>query len=132
MGNQNTNNHRIRKVTVRFTPSEYNLLHQRHSQTSCRKLSEYLRKVVLEKPVTLITRNGSLDDIMEELILLRSELCAIGNNVNQAVKKLHTLSQIPEFRTWLLMHQTTQAQLLQKTDVINQRIAQISDKWLQE
>ncbi len=47
-------------------------------------------------------RNKSLDDFMAEMIVLRKQLNAIGNNQNQAVKKLHTLHQIPEFRNWII------------------------------
>jgi hypothetical protein len=132
MNHQFPNKNRSRKVTIRFQPGEYDLIHERFTLTTCRKLSEYLRKLALGKPVTIITRNRSLDALMEELILLRSELNAVGNNFNQAVKKLHTLSRIPEFRTWLQAHEASREQLLQKTETINQFIAQFSDKWLQE
>ena len=129
---ESNNSNRSRKVTIRFQPAEYSLIHERFSQTTCRKLSEYLRKLALGKPVTIITRNRSVDALMEELILLRGELNAVGNNFNQAVKKLHTLNRIQEFRIWLQLYEATRKQLLEKTESINQRIAQISDKWLQE
>ena len=67
---------------------------------------------------------------MEEVIVLRQELHAIGNNVNQAVKKLHTLHQIPEFRHWIQSHEHLQQQLTEKTNHMEQRIAKMSDEWL--
>ncbi len=123
---------RTRKVTVRFTGQEYNKLEKRFRQTISSQFSHYLRNVLLEKPVVMKYRNESLDKLMEELILLRQELNAIGNNFNQAVKKLHTLKQIPEFRQWLTLNEVTQQQLAERTNHIQQRIIQLSDKWLQE
>lgn len=123
---------RIRKVTLRFTIKEYEKVDTKFKCTTNSQLSQYIRAVLLEKPIVIKYRNESLDTFMEEIILLRQELNAIGNNFNQSVKKLHTLSQIPEFRNWLLMNEGTKQQLLAKTELIQQRINQISDKWLQE
>jgi len=123
---------RIRKVTVRFTQKEYEKLEKKFQNTTSSQLSHYIRNVLLGKPVVIKYRNESLDGFMEEIILLKQELNAIGNNFNQAVKKLHSLKQIPEFRNWLLMNETTKQQLLEKTNLIQQRITQMSDKWLQE
>lgn len=123
---------RTRKVTVRFTIAEYEQLQGLFSNTTCRQLSEYIRKLVLSKPVTVKVRHQSLDELLEELVMLKEELNAIGHNYNQAVKKLHTLRQLPEFRAWLLIHEQTRETLLQETALLSQRIAQISDQWLQE
>jgi len=123
---------RTRKVTVRFTQTEYEKLENKFQNTTSSQLSHYVRNVLLEKPIVIKYRNQSLDAFMEEIILLKQELNAIGNNFNQAVKKLHTLKQITEFRTWLTTNEATQQLLLQHTSIIEQRISEISDKWLQE
>jgi hypothetical protein len=123
---------RTRKVTVRFTEKEYEKVNNKFKNTTSSQMSHYIRNVLLDKPVVIKYRNESLDIFMEEIILLRQELNAIGNNFNQSVRKLHTLSQISEFRNWLLMNESTKQQLLEKTNLIQQHISQISDKWLQE
>src|SRR5690348_10966657 len=92
---------RTKLITLRLTTAEYQLLHSRFKATTCRKLSDYLRKVLLTGKVTVLTRNQSLDDFMTEMIELRNQLSAIGNNFNQAVHKLHNLEKIPEFRQWI-------------------------------
>ena len=121
-----------RKVTVRFKPAEYNKVHAAFKATTKRKLSEYIRYVLLDKPVTVYTRNKSMDDFMEEMILLRNELSAIGNNFNQTVKRLHTLDRFPEIKSWALHNEKSKENFMQKIEEINQHIAQFSDKWLQE
>ncbi|KFC59170.1 hypothetical protein FEM08_20310 [Flavobacterium gilvum] len=75
-------------------------------------------------------RNQSVDEFMYEMIRLRSELNALGNNFNQAVKKLHTLQQIPEFKAWIIRHELEKKILFNKVEEIKNHIEKISEKWL--
>jgi mobilization protein MobC len=126
-----TKNNHSKWLHIRLKDEEHNKIYNKFSNSTCRKLSEYARRVLLDKEVTVNQRNQSLDDFMAEMIRLRNELNAIGNNVNQSVKKLHTLQQIKEFKSWLIMNENNQKNLLQKVDEIKFKINQISDKWLQ-
>jgi hypothetical protein len=125
------NNNRTKWLHVRLTPEEYTKLQKAFSKTTCRKLSDYARKILLDKPVIGTIRNQSLDDFMAEMIKLRTELNSIGNNFNQAVKRLHTLDQIVEFRHWIMRHETEKKLLFDKIDEIKNSINKIADKWLQ-
>lgn len=125
------NSNRTRIVGLRFTPAEYARIERKWKATTCRKLSEYIRKYLFDKPITTNYRNQSLDEFMFEIIRLRTELKALGNNFNQAVKKLHTLQQIPEFKTWIINHELERRILLNKVEEINKYIEKISRKWLQ-
>lgn len=80
---QEVKNNRTKLITLRLTPAEYELLNSRFKATTCRKQSDYFRKVLLTGKVTVLTRNKSLDDFMTEMIELRNQLSAIGNNFNQ-------------------------------------------------
>jgi hypothetical protein len=124
-------NSRTKWLHIRLNPQEYDKLHKLFSKTTCRKMSEYARKILLNKPVTEIYRNQSLDDFMAEMMKLRNELNGIGNNFNQAVKKLHTLHQIPEFRDWLKTHEMMHRNLLEKVENIKVYIQKTGEKWLQ-
>jgi len=125
------NNRKSKRLHIRLTPAEYNTLKKKFTASTCRKLSEYARRVLLEKVVTMNQRNQSLDDFMAEMIRLRNELNGIGNNFNQVVKKLHTLQQIEEFRSWINRSENDREILLKKVEDIKQKINSISDKWLQ-
>lgn len=116
---------------IRLKEEEYHKIHKKYDASTCRKLSEYARRILLDKVITVNQRNQSLDDFMAEMIRLRNELHSVGNNFNQAVKKLHTLQKIEEFKSWLLLYETTRKMLLEKVENIKQKIAQISDTWLQ-
>lgn len=91
-----------------------------------------MRKILLDKAVTVNMRNQSLDDFMTEMIRLRMELNAIGNNYNQLIKRLHGLGQIPEIKSWLILNESARKLLLNKVDEINSKIAKMDDRWLQE
>src|SRR3978361_1984105 len=96
------NSFRTRIIGLRLTPKEYQQIEKQFSNSTAKKMSDYVRHVLFDKPVTVYQRNKSLDDFMAEMILLRNELNGIGNNFNQAVKKLHKLQQIPEFNSWII------------------------------
>ncbi|HTE11595.1 MAG TPA: hypothetical protein VK645_11500 [Chitinophagaceae bacterium] len=122
----------IRKVTVRFKVQEYNLINTSFKRTTKRKLSEYIRFVLLEKPVTVYTRDKTIDDLMAQFLLLKNELSAIGSNFNQAVKRLHTMDKPAEVKPWLLVNEKHKENFFLKVAEINQKIAQITSVWLQE
>src|SRR5688500_15678161 len=103
-----------RKVTVRFTPEEYKKDYLSYKTTTKRKLSEYIRSILLDKPVTIYTRNQSFDDFVAELILLRSELNAIGNSFKQAVRKLHTLESVSSIQSWAIHNEKTKEVFFRK------------------
>lgn len=125
------NSNRSRRITLRLTTEEYVKIEQRYKNSTCRKLSDYIRKHLFNKPIKTHYRNQSIDDSIEEIVLLRNELSAVGNNVNQVVKKMHTLKQIPEFREWITRYELERMILSNKINDIQNHIYKISDKWLQ-
>jgi hypothetical protein len=68
---------RLRRLNIRLTQPEWDRIQQLSSQTTCRSVSDYSRKVLLEKPVKVFYRNQSFDEFEERMALLRPllELC---------------------------------------------------------
>jgi hypothetical protein len=122
---------RTKLLQVRLTPAELEKINTQFSKSTCRKLSDYVRKKLFDKPISIYQRNQSLDDFMAEMILLRNELNAIGNNYNQIVKRLHTLEHLGELKAWLLLNESTKKILIGKVSEIKSKITQINDQWLQ-
>lgn len=125
------NSNRTRIVGLRFTREEYAKIERKWKASTCRKLSDYIRRHLFDKPINTTFRNQSLDDMTLEMMLLYKQLNAIGNNFNQAVKKLHTLDQIPEFKVWIISSEQDKKILLNKVEEIKICIQKISEKWLQ-
>jgi hypothetical protein len=122
---------RTHHICVRLTPREYDFISTRWRQSTCRQISEYLRKILLDKPITVRHRNQSLDDLMATLILLRGELNFIGHNYNQVVKKLHQLRDFEHIASWLRQHEGAWETVNQKITEIKFTISHIDDQWLQ-
>ena len=116
-------------ISFRVKPEEYQKIHGLFSKTTHRKLSEYARNVLLQKPVTIKIRNESADQFLNEMILLKKELNAVGNNYNQAVKKLHTLNNIGQVKWWLNAHEPVHQNFLQLTELIFQKLNEIHRQW---
>ena len=129
MGRKNSNRSRI--IGLRLTTDEYAKIERKWKASTCRKLSEYVRRSIFERPVVTTYRNSSIDDLMTELVRLKTELNGIGNNFNQVVKKLHTLNQIAEFQRWLIVYEVEKKILQNKVDEIRMNIKRIVEVWLQ-
>jgi hypothetical protein len=124
-------NNKTEWLHLRLTTDEKSKIEKAVKKTTCRKLSDYARKILLGKPVVATYRNQSLDDLMAELIKLRSELNAIGNNFNQAVRKLHLFNQTGQLQAWIIRYETDNERLLQSIQSIEQFINKMADVWLQ-
>jgi hypothetical protein len=122
---------RNNSIRVRVTEKELVIIREKFSNSVYRKFSDYHRKKLLDKPVKVFVRNKSMDEFMAEMIMLRNELNAIGNNYNQAVKKLHTIEHMTEVNSWFESHEKIYQPLLQKIDEIKSRITQFNTLWLQ-
>ncbi|WP_409562672.1 plasmid mobilization protein [Hyphomicrobium sp. MC8b] len=75
--------------TLRFTvrPSEYVRIHHGAIRSGL-TISQYLRDVVLGRPITITQTRGLDPDLFEELR-------RVGVNLNQAVKYMHTHETVP-------------------------------------
>lgn len=116
-------------ISIRVKPEEYSLIYRHYQQSTCRKLSEYIRKVLLHKPVLINYRNQSADEILSVMNQLKNELSAIGNNLNQSVHRLHMLDTIPEIKTWAAVNEKHKQLLFAKVEEIRLKMIQIYDLW---
>ncbi|MCU0352201.1 MAG: plasmid mobilization relaxosome protein MobC [Cytophagales bacterium] len=121
---------RTRIIGLRLTMEEYRRLEAKRQKSTCRKLSDYVRKILFDKPVTTLYRNQSLDEMMAEASRLRSELNSLAGNFNQAVKKLHGLHQIGESGDWLAAYESERQLLLGKVEEIKNHIQKMAQQWL--
>lgn len=123
---------RSKMVVVRMNETEFEQAEKFRKKTTERYLSTYVRKLSLQKPITVKYRNESADDFLLDMLNLKKELNAIGNNFNQAVHKLHILDKIPEFRVWVQQYDGLQKVLISKVEEIKLRMNQLYEQWLQK
>lgn len=118
-------------LVIRFTESEYKKLEKLHKESDCRSIGEVVRRVITGKKIICFHRDASLNDVMEELALIRKELKAIGVNINQQTHRFHTSET--EAQRAFYVRQT--AQLYQhvgaKVDELLTIVSKLAWKWLQ-
>ena len=119
-------------LTVRLNEDEEKKLNIFYRRTTSNSLSEYARDVLLREPVNVTYRNQSADEFLTEMILLKKELNAIGNNFNQAVHKLHTLDHVPEIKAWAVLNESSKKSFMKKVEEIKEKMNQIYQQWLQK
>lgn len=94
-------------------------------------MSEYTRDILLKKQITFIYRNKSMDDVLEELILIRKELNLVGNNFNQVVRKLNSVSDPSDAKPWEATLTVLRDELQPAIIHIKDRMNDFSDIWSQ-
>ena len=114
-----------RWISIRVKPGEYMIVYNLFKATTCGKLSQYVRKVLLNKPVTILYRDESTREILAALNQLSRELSAVGNNFNQTVHKLHMLDHIPDIKLWATNTESGRHNLMQKIEEIRVAMNQI-------
>ncbi len=124
----------VRKIfiKIRMNEDELKQVKNKQQQTTERSLSEYIRNVSMQKPVTVKYRNQSADDFLKQMLELKKELNGIGNNFNQVVHKLHILDKIPEFREWVKHYDGLHQLLVSKVEEIKFKVSQLYEQWLQK
>lgn len=123
---------RTKWVNIRLKPVEFKVINTRFKKTVYRKMSEYARYVLLEKDVTVIYRDKSMDEVLEELILLRRELNAIGNNLNQAVRNINSAHGNADTRLWMNLLSIINSKLEPSIIQIKERINKYAEIWSQK
>lgn len=126
---QAKSNNRVKWIHLRLSPAEYKEVMRKRTSSTCRSLSHYIRDVILDRPITVTYRNLSQDEIVLQMALLNSELNALGNNLNQITKKLHTLRD-PEQKHWGLQFTSQADSILVELAEVKNILQSITRQWL--
>lgn len=125
------NSGRNRWLHIRLTREEFDFIDKNFKASACRKRSDFVRKNLLRKPIIMRYRNESLDNLLQELIQLRTQLNFMGNNFNQSIKKLHTLFEISDLRVWIMAFDSDRNKYFSLVEEIKKQIENLAHKWLQ-
>lgn len=125
------NNNRKRRIYVRLTDKEFTILENQLKVTTCNKLSDYVRRCLFNKPITTITRDASVDDLILQLSHLNRELNAIGNNFNQLVKRVNTSPQFTDAKGLLALFESQKKTMFAKIDEVKEQLQKLAERWLQ-
>ncbi|WP_162946189.1 plasmid mobilization relaxosome protein MobC [Chitinophaga barathri] len=120
------------KVFARVSKTKYDELQQILLQSRCRTLGELIRDILTDKKIVTVTHDASLDKVMTELSGIRSQLQAIGRNINQVTRRLHQERLPAAQRELLLSLAELQQQTEQSVSGLFTAVAKLSERWLPE
>jgi hypothetical protein len=73
-----------RFLSIRLSPEEYSEVYQHLQQSTCRSLTEYVKKVLTNKPVTVKVRDQSREEILQQLTLIKTRLETLIDKISPA------------------------------------------------
>jgi hypothetical protein len=122
---------RKRIIGLRLTGDEYRELEKSWKKSTVKKLSEFVRRILFGKRITVWSRNQSLDELIAELVVLKRELHAIGVNFNQAVHRLNMLDHSPQMEAWVARFGRDRDSYFRLFEEVKLKINSVSEQWLQ-
>lgn len=87
-----------RFLSIRLSPEEYAEVYQHLQQSTCRSLTEYVKKVLTNKPVTFKVRDQSREEILHQLTLIKSRLEALVDKTSPA-DAAHLLPEVADIKS---------------------------------
>ncbi|MHA4809688.1 hypothetical protein ACX0G9_16360 [Flavitalea flava] len=101
---------KVRFLSIRLSPTEMEQVNNLLNNTTCRSLTEYVKKVLTRKPVLVNVRNQSVDELLEVMIDIKNKLELLAGKLTGENGQL----------------------ILQETKAIKLFIRQIWEKWSTE
>ena len=126
------NKNRIKWLHVRITIDEHATISSGFKSTTEKKLSDYVRKLLLKKPMIKAVKNTSLTDIIGLLTMLQKDLNGVANNFNQAVRKLNTYKDDSSIAATVVTLKLHEKSLIKTIDEVRTTLINSQAKWLQE
>ena len=95
-------------------------------------MSRLVRAIITNQPVRVFTRDLTLDNLMEELTRLRTEIKHIGVNINQITRKFNTYPEPQRKAFFAKMAFQEYLAIEPKIDRLLDVITPLAKKWLQK
>lgn len=120
------------EIKTRVNRQRYRVLAELLAQSHHRTMSELVRDILDNRPVTVLVQDESLGRVMEILTGVQQELKAIGTNINQLVHYFHSTSQEHQKVFYALKVSEQYRQVGEKVESLSGIIAQLAQRWLQK
>jgi|SRR5882757_7399277 len=72
-----------RFLSIRLSAEELQEVYDQQHQSTCRSLTEYVKKVLTGKPVIVKMRDEAKEDTLQQLIAIKNRLDALGEKNGQ-------------------------------------------------
>ena len=119
-------------VAAKIDDQTYRKLRRLLDQHPGNDMSNLVRTILTNRPVRIFTRDQTLDNVMEELTRLRTEIKHIGVNINQITKKFNTYPEPQRKDFYAKIAFEHYLAVEPKVNRLLEIVAQLAKKWLSE
>lgn len=90
-----------RFLSIRLSADELQEVYNHQHQSTCRSLTEYVKKVLTAKPVTVKVRDESKEDTLQQLIAIKNKLDVLADH-SEPVSNGSLLGEIADIKQSIL------------------------------
>lgn len=119
-------------VQTRITDQKFQEIKGLVDKTKDESMSGAIRKIILNRPIRILVHDDATDLLLEELATLRSEIKAIGVNINQITRYFNTYPEDHKKQFYAKVGLTRFIQMQEKVDGLTGMISELCAKWLSE
>jgi hypothetical protein len=88
-----------RFVSIRLTEEDFKEVYRQCENSTCRSLTEYVKKVLTKKPVTVKVRNQSQDELLQTMIGIKNRLDQLAERAEGSGSGVSILLEIREIKS---------------------------------
>lgn len=119
-------------IWTRVTIEVYERISALVGRSDCHSVGEVARRILSKEKIAVYSVDRSLDPIMEEIALIRRELNAIGNNINQIARDFHSSDNVAQKAIGAIKVADQYKVVGLKVERLYSIISSLSSKWLQK
>jgi hypothetical protein len=119
------------RVRIRLSGKTMNRLETMLSESNCRSIAELVRKILSKEKIIRLHRDVTLQGHVHELAKIRSEIHAIGVNINQITRQFHSSETAHQKMFHALKVGEEYAKVGEKVTVLVEMVEELGKKWLQ-
>lgn len=119
-------------IWTRVTEEVFERLSALVKQSDCQNIGEVARRILSKEKIAVYSIDRSMDPFMEELALIRRELNAIGNNINQITHDIHSTDSATQKAIGAIKVADQYKAVGVKVDRLLSIISSLSTQWLQK
>lgn len=117
-------------VIIRLNENTFKRLEVIQKQSNCQSIGEVARNILSKEKILMLTKDVTMNMPMEELISIRKELKAIGNNINQQTRHFHAAESEAQRSFYFMRTSDLYKNVGYKVDRLLEMVTQMSLKWL--
>ena len=121
----------IHRIRTRVNDKSFQRLQSVLTKSNCQTIGQLVRQILSNEPITVFQTDITVEAPVQQLILIREELRAIGVNINQITHHFHLADSNSQKMFHALKVSEEYAKVGEKVDILINKVAEIGQRWLQ-